>query len=272
MRGGWRSHGLLSGRLATHTIRCRTKGVQKAISLALSRIARTLRLIESGDTVESQLPAELANRIERCGVIAVLVIDELAHAVPLARALMDGGIDVIEVTLRTPVALDALAAIRAQVPDVLAGVATVLTSEQVAEAAEAGAAFGVAPGMNLRVVRAAQEAGLPFVPGIATASDLEAALESGCREMKFFPAEPIGGMPYLKSLAAPYTHLGVRFVPLGGLKPEHVLEYLSSPLVLAAGGSWIAPREAIKQENWDAIRSTAEQARTIVNDVRSGAR
>jgi 2-dehydro-3-deoxyphosphogluconate aldolase/(4S)-4-hydroxy-2-oxoglutarate aldolase len=222
--------------------------------------------------VESQLPAELLKRIERCGVIAVLVVDELAHAVQLAKVLMDGGIDVIEVTLRTPVAFDALAAIRARVPDVLAGVATVLTPEQVAEAAKAGAAFGVAPGLNPRVVRAAQEAGLPFVPGVATASDLETALELRCREMKFFPAEPIGGMSYLKSMAAPYTHLGVRFVPLGGLKPEHVREYLSSPLVLAAGGSWIAPRDAIKQENWDAIRSSAQQARAIVNDVRSGAK
>jgi 2-dehydro-3-deoxyphosphogluconate aldolase/(4S)-4-hydroxy-2-oxoglutarate aldolase len=222
--------------------------------------------------VESQFPKELLERIERCGVIAVLVVDELAHAVPLARALIDGGIDAMELTLRTPVAMGALEAIRTQVPGMLAGVGTVLTPEQAGEAANAGAAFGVAPGLNPRVVREAQEKGLPFAPGVATASDLEAALELGCREVKFFPAEATGGMSYLKSLAAPYTHLGVRFVPLGGLKPDNVPEYLSSPLVLAVGGSWIAPRDSIRQENWDAIRSSAAKARAIVNDVRGTVR
>jgi 2-dehydro-3-deoxyphosphogluconate aldolase/(4S)-4-hydroxy-2-oxoglutarate aldolase len=218
--------------------------------------------------VESQIPAELLERIERCGVVAVLVVDELAHAVPLARALIDGGIDAMELTLRTPVALDALEAIRAQVPDMLLGVGTVLTPEQAGEAAEAGAAFGVAPGLNPRVVRAAREVGLPFAPGVATASDLEVALELGCREVKFFPAEPTGGMAYLQSMAAPYMHLGVRFVPLGGLKPGNVREYLSSSLVLAVGGSWIASRNAIRQQDWDAIRSNAAQARAIVNSLR----
>jgi 2-dehydro-3-deoxyphosphogluconate aldolase/(4S)-4-hydroxy-2-oxoglutarate aldolase len=231
-----------------------------------------LRLTESGDLVESKLPVELLERVERCGVVAVLVVDELAHAVPLAEALVDGGIDVMELTLRTPVALEALKAICEQVPDMLPGAGTVLTPDQAREVAEAGAAFGVAPGLNPRVVRAAQEAGLPFAPGVATASDLEAALELGCREMKFFPAEPTGGMSYLKSLAAPYAHLGVRFVPLGGLKPDSVRDYLSSPLVLAVGGSWMAPREAVGRENWDAIRNSAAQARSIVNDVRGGGR
>lgn len=222
--------------------------------------------------MDSQLPAALVERIERCGVIAVLVVDELTDAVPLARALMDGGIDVMELTLRTPVALDALAAIRTHVPDMLPGVGTVLTPEQVGQALTAGAAFGVAPGLNPRVVRAAREAGLPFAPGVATASDLEAALELGCREVKFFPAEATGGMSYLKSLAAPYTHLGVRFVPLGGLKLDNVREYLSSRLVLAIGGSWLAPRDAITQGDWDAIRSAAAEARGIVNEVRGGTR
>jgi 2-dehydro-3-deoxyphosphogluconate aldolase/(4S)-4-hydroxy-2-oxoglutarate aldolase len=221
--------------------------------------------------VESQFPAELLERIERCGVVAVLVVDELAHAVPLARALMDGGIDAMELTLRTPVALEALKAIRADVPDMLPGVGTVLTPEQARRAADAGAAFGVAPGMNLRVVRAAREVGLPFAPGVATASELEAALELGCREMKFFPAEPTGGVTYLKSLAAPYAHLGVRFVPLGGLQPDNVRGYLSSPLVLAVGGSWIAPRSLIQQEDWDAIKINAAQARAIADGSRDAA-
>jgi len=218
--------------------------------------------------VESQIPAETLERIERCGVVAVLVVDEAAHAVPLAKALLDGGIDAMELTLRTPVAFEALEAIREQVPEMLPGVGTVLTPEQAGEAAAAGAAFGVAPGLNPRVVRAAQQGGLPFAPGVATASELEAALELGCREVKFFPAEPTGGMAYLKSMAAPYTHLGVRFVPLGGLNPDNVRNYLSSSLVLAVGGSWIAPRDAIRQEDWAAIRNNAYQARAIVDGLR----
>ncbi len=230
------------------------------------------RIVKTGSSeaflVQSRIPAELLERIERCGVVAVLVVDELAHAVPLATALMDGGIDVMELTLRTPVALDALRAIRAEVPGMVSAVGTVLTPEQAGEAAIAGAAFGVAPGLSPRVVRAARKVGLPFAPGVATASDLEAALELGCREVKFFPAESTGGMSYLKSMAAPYAHLGVRFVPLGGIKPDHVRAYLSSSLVLAVGGSWIAPRDMIQREDWDAIRINAARARAIVDEQR----
>ena len=191
--------------------------------------------------MKSQLSAELVSRIERCGVIAVLVIDEVKDAVPVARALIDGGIDVMELTLRTPSALGALAAIRAEVPAMLAGIGTILRPDQVREVYDTGAAFGVAPGTNRRVVEAAQRVGLPFAPGIATPSDLETALELGCHDVKFFPAGPLGGLEYLKSLAAPYTHLGVRFIPLGGMKPENLGAYLIDPLILAVGGSWLAP-------------------------------
>jgi 2-dehydro-3-deoxyphosphogluconate aldolase/(4S)-4-hydroxy-2-oxoglutarate aldolase len=148
------------------------------------------------------------------------------------------------------------------------GIGTILTPEQVDQVAEAGAAFGVAPGLNRRVVLRAQEVGLPFAPGVATPSDLEAALELGCREVKFFPAEPSGGLAYLKSMAAPYTHLGVRFVPLGGLKADNLGDYLRSPLVLAVGGSWLAPRDLIQQHDWDAITRRAAEATRIVREVR----
>lgn len=218
--------------------------------------------------MESRFATELLERIRSCGVIAVLVVDEVAHAVPLAKALMEGGIDAMELTLRTPVALDALRAIRDEVPDMLPGMGTVLTPDQVRLAADAGAAFGVAPGMNPRVVTAARNVGLPFAPGVATASDVEAALDLGCREMKFFPAEPTGGIAYLNSLAAPYAHLGVQFVPLGGLKTDNAGDYLSSPMVLAVGGSWIAPRNLIQQEDWEAIKRNAAQARVIADEAR----
>jgi 2-dehydro-3-deoxyphosphogluconate aldolase/(4S)-4-hydroxy-2-oxoglutarate aldolase len=218
--------------------------------------------------MNSQLPPDLYSRIESCGVIAVLVVDDARHAVPLARALAAGGIDVMELTLRTDAALDSLVAIRREVPDMLAGIGTVLTPQQVDDVHAAGATFAVAPGLNRRVVLAAQKLGLPFAPGIATPSDMESALELGCRDTKFFPAEPSGGLDYLKSLAAPYAHLGVRYVPLGGINEKNMATYLSSPLILAVGGSWLAPRELINDQRFDTIRERAASARRIVDDCR----
>lgn len=219
--------------------------------------------------MKSQLPDRVTERIARCGVIAVLVVDDATAAVPLAKALLEGGIDAMELTLRTPVAIDALAAIRQQVPEMLAGIGTILQPDQVRQVHAAGAAFGVAPGINARTVRAAQEVGLPFAPGITTPSDLELALELGCRDVKFFPAEPSGGLKYLQSLAAPYAHLGVRFIPLGGLTQGHLVQYLSDPLVMAVGGSWLAPRDLIRTSDWQSIQRRAAAAREAVDQVRS---
>ena len=219
--------------------------------------------------MNSQIPPELTQRIENCGVIAVLVIDEAEHAVPLARALLAGGIDAMELTLRTPAALEALRRVREEVPEMLAGIGTVLTSEQVGQVARLNAAFAVAPGTNPRVIAAARAHGLPFMPGVATPSDIEAAIEAGCRELKFFPAEPSGGLSYLKNMSAPYLHLGVRFVPLGGLTATNVKDYLESPLTLAVGGSWLAPRPLIQAQNWDQIRANAAEASAAVKAVRA---
>ncbi len=146
----------------------------------------------------------LHNRLHRAGVIAVLVIDDADDAVPLARALITGGVDCIELTLRTPIAIDAMKRIRVEVPEMFVGAGTVLTPEQVNEVKAAGAAFGVAPGMNPRVVAEARRIGLPFAPGICTPTDIELALEQDCRLLKFFPSEPSGGLAYLRSIAAPY--------------------------------------------------------------------
>lgn len=221
--------------------------------------------------MKPQIPAEILQRIERCGVVAVLVIDDVKQAVPLAESLLAGGIDVMELTLRTPAAIDALRAIRRDVPDMLAGIGTILTPEQVGQVRDIGGAFGVAPGTNRRVVEAARAAGLPFVPGIATPSDLEAALELGCSQVKFFPAEACGGLDYLRSMAAPYAHLGVRFIPLGGLKLENMGTYLIDPLVLAVGGSWLAPRNLVQAQDWLAIRELAAAARSQVSRLRKWA-
>jgi 2-dehydro-3-deoxyphosphogluconate aldolase/(4S)-4-hydroxy-2-oxoglutarate aldolase len=166
----------------------------------------------------------------------------------------------MELTLRTEAALDALASIRSAVPEMLAGVGTVLTPDQVRAVRDAGASFGVAPGLNRTVLDAARDADLPFAPGVATPSDIESALEYGCRVLKFFPAEPSGGLPYLKSMAAPYAHLGLRFIPLGGLNEDNLGEWLASPLVAAVGGSWIAPRELICTRDWTEIGGRAATA------------
>ncbi len=216
--------------------------------------------------MESLFPKETLNRIERAGVIAVIVVDQADQVVPLARALVACGIDVMELTLRTPAAIDALRLLRREVPDMLAGVGTVLTTDQAEAAAEAGAAFAVAPGLNPRVVHKAKGLGLPFAPGVVTPSDVEAAVELGCRELKFFPAEPSGGINYLRSMYAPYEHLGLKFIPLGGLNADNMPGYLYDEAVPAVGGSWIAPRKLIQTENWSAVIDNATEARSIVKE------
>jgi 2-dehydro-3-deoxyphosphogluconate aldolase/(4S)-4-hydroxy-2-oxoglutarate aldolase len=209
-------------------------------------------------------------RMQRTGVLAVLVVDRVEDAVPLARALLAGGVDIMELTLRTPVAVEALRRIVGEVPEMLAGMGTILTPEQVQEVKAAGAAFGVAPGMNPRVVRAAAEAGLPFAPGVVTPTDIEQAVECGCRLLKFFPAETSGGLKHLKYMAAPFAHLDVRFIPLGGLDLTNLEKYLREPLIQAVGGSWLAPRELIKQQAWQRITDNARQATQLVQRIRPG--
>ncbi len=216
----------------------------------------------------SPFSAELVARIERCGVLAVLILDNASHAAPVAQALLAGGVDVMELTLRTPDALDALRTIHRDAPEMLLGAGTVLSAGQVSQVAEAGAAFAVSPGVHPTVIEAARRVGLPFAPGVATPTDVETALALGCRELKFFPSEPLGGLKYLQSMAAPYAHLGVRFVPLGGVNVDNAAAYLQDPAVLAVGGSWLAPKDVIAEEGWDEITARAAQARRIVQDVR----
>lgn len=210
----------------------------------------------------------LAQRVENCGIVAVLVVDRVEDAVPLAQALLAGGVDVMELTLRTPAAIDALKAIKGAVPEMLAGVGTILTTDQVKQVVEAGAAFGVAPGLNPRVLATAREVGLSFAPGILTPSDIEAAVEHGCKILKLFPAEPSGGLAYLRAMAAPYAHLGLKFIPLGGLNAKNMASYLADPNIAALGGSWLAPRELIKAGEWDKITALAAEAVQIITSTR----
>ncbi len=218
--------------------------------------------------MESQFPKEILDKLEESGVFAALVIDKVEHAVPLAEALVAGGIKAMELALRTPAAVESLRRIHEQVPEMLSGAGTILTVEQVSQAAEAGAAFGVAPGLNPDVVIKAQDLKFPFAPGIATPGEIEKAISLGCREVKFFPAEAMGGIKYLKSCSAPYKHLGIRYIPLGSVNAGNMTDYLKEPAVLALGGSWIASKELIQKEDWQTITDNAAQALDLAGKVR----
>ena len=165
-------------------------------------------------------------------------------------------------------ALQCLRRIRDEVPEMTIGVGTILTPEQVNDAKDNGATFGVAPGMNPRVVAEAARIGLPFAPGVCTPSDIELAIEAGCRVLKFFPCEPCGGLPYLRTIAAPFMHLGVQFIPLGGVNAANAPTYLKEPSVLALGGSWLAPKDLIAKGDWAAITALASEITGIVKQVR----
>ena len=207
-------------------------------------------------------------QLRKTSVIAVLVVDDPGRAVKLARALLAGGVNIMELTLRTSAALDCLKAVTSEVPQMMAGAGTVIFPEQVDQVVEAGATFGVAPGTNPTVIRRAIERGLPFAPGVVTPTDVDMAVQCGCRELKFFPAEPSGGLKMLDSIKAPYAHLGLQFIPLGGLTTGNLSSYLSDPDVLAVGGSWLAKKSTIDAEQWAEITAAAQEACLIVRKTR----
>lgn len=214
------------------------------------------------------IPLEMEKKIGESGIIAVLVVDDPENAVPLAKTLFDNGIKAMELTLRTESALESLKRIRKEVPEMLAGVGTVLRPEQIPETKEAGAAFAVSPGFNPLVVQKAVEEEFPFGPGISTPSELEGAVEKGCRVLKYFHAEGMGGVKYLKGINSPYGFLDLKYIPLGGLKTSNIREYLEMPEVLALGGSWIAPRDLIQNKDWSRIAENAIEAVRILQEVR----
>lgn len=213
-------------------------------------------------------PEPWCTRLQSTGAVAVVIIDEPRHAEPLAAALLEGGIDLIELTLRTPSALEGIRRIRQAFPTVGIGAGTLLEPAQVQAAVEAGATFGVAPGLNPDVVRAARDCGLPFAPGVCTPSEIERALGLGCGLLKYFPAETLGGARHLRITTSPFSHLGVRYMPLGGITLQTAESYLREPSVIALGGSWIAPRELITGGNWGLIRENARAVREMVDNLR----
>ena len=191
-------------------------------------------------------------------VVPVLTIERVADAVPLARALVTGGLRVLEITLRTEAALPALAAIAAEVPNAVVGAGTVLQSRQVEDVAHAGARFAVSPGCTPTLVTATRAAGLPFLPGIQTVSEAMVLAEQGFGLMKFFPADSAGGLAWLKAAAAPLS--GLRFCPTGGVGADTAQGYLSLANVACVGGSWVAPRDAVADGDWGRIERLAAAA------------
>jgi len=210
------------------------------------------------------MSSEVTQRLEACRIVPVVVLEDANQAVDLAKALLKGGIDVIELTMRTQASLKAMKAVSDAVPDMLVGAGTVLSPDDVKQSVEAGAKFAVAPGCDPAVVRQAQSLGLPFMPGVMTPTDIAHALNLGCTNLKFFPAESAGGAKHLKSLAAPYSHKGVRFVPTGGIKASTMGQYLEQKTVIAIGGSWLTPKDALQAGDWDRITELAREARAQV--------
>lgn len=211
---------------------------------------------------------DIVETLGRAAVIPVIVIEREADAVPLARALVDGGLPVLEVTFRTAAAAASIAAIRREVPEAVVGAGTLLTPKMVADAKAAGAVFGVAPGFDPAVVRAAAEAGLPFCPGVATASELSQALSAGAKMVKFFPAEAAGGVKMIKNLLGAFRFTGVNFMPTGGIGVGNLAEYLAVPEVICCGGTWVVPKEALKEGDFEKIRELAAEAAALAKKIR----
>ncbi len=215
----------------------------------------------------SILNEDVTARIDHSKVIAVLEIANPADAIPTVRALQRGGVDTIELALRTPGALEAVRIIKQEAPEIVLGIGTVITTEQVESIAKLNVDFAVAPGCNADVMAACIDNGVNFAPGIATPSDIEMALKYGCRVMKYFPAETLGGMKHLTNMVAPYRYLGLKFIPLGGVSLENSADYLRSDLITAIGGSWLAKRHLIEAGDWATIEKNSADIRSLINNL-----
>jgi len=203
-------------------------------------------------------------------VIPVIVIEDAQDAEPLAEALLKGGMDVIEVTCRTSAAEESIKRIKKAFPQMLIGAGTVVTPKQAEMCLQAGVDFGLAPGLNPETVKAFQSKGVPFIPGVMTPSEVEQGIALGCKYLKFYPAEAAGGAKMLKNLYGPYSSLGLKFCPTGGLNVQNMRDYLSLPFVGAIGGSWLATKQQIKDKAWSAITEQVKKALAIAEEVRGG--
>ncbi len=208
--------------------------------------------------------SDLMKKISSIGIVPVIALDNVEDAAPLAKALCKGGLPVAEVTYRTACAHDAMIEMKKACPEIIVGAGTVLTKEQVDSALDAGAEFIVSPGLNPEIVKYCQSKNVPILPGCANASDIEAALSLGLDIVKFFPAEPLGGLPMIKALAAPYTHM--KFMPTGGINAKNVNDYLGFNKIVACGGTWMIDKASLKNKDFDKIEKlTKEAVKTMLN-------
>lgn len=209
---------------------------------------------------------EVLKQIEKIGIVPVVVLNDTKDAEPLAKALCDGGLPCAEVTFRTDAAEECIRIMSEKFPDMLIGAGTVLTTEQVDRAVAAGAKFIVSPGTNPGIVKYCVERNIPITPGTANPSDVEQALENGLDVVKFFPAEPLGGLKLIKAMAAPYV--GVKFMPTGGINANNVREYLAYDRILACGGSWMVSSDLVKAGDFAKITELTREAADIVKEIR----
>ncbi len=210
----------------------------------------------------------ILNKVGAHGIVPVIAIENVEAAIPLADALLQGGLPVVEITFRTAAAAEVIRRISKERPQVLVGAGTVLTIANLEAAKASGATFAVAPGLNPQIVQQAQKLGLPFVPGVATPTDIEAGLALGCKLLKFFPAEALGGVAMLEALSAPYKHTGLKFVPTGGVNTGNLESYLKLDTVAAVGGTWLAKKEDLAAGKWADVRSRCKAALEIAGKAR----
>ena len=210
----------------------------------------------------------MLERILSKRIVPVIVLDRAESAEPLAEALLAGGLDIMEITFRTAAAEESIRRIAARFPEILLGAGTLLEDEQVVRAKDAGAVFGLAPGLNPRTVAKAAELDLQFSPGVMSPSEVEQALALGCKLLKFFPAEAAGGTAMLKSLAGPYGHTGVKFIPTGGVTSGNLTDYLKLPVVAAIGGSWMVDKQLVNEGKWDEITRLTREALAVAAAAR----
>lgn len=208
------------------------------------------------------------HKLSEESILAVVTIDDVEKSGYLCDALLNGGINTIELTLRTKNAFDVMTHISKNYSDIIIGAGTVLSIYQLEKSIQSGAVFAVAPGFDVSIVEKSKKLNFPFAPGVCTPSDIQMAIKYGCNVLKFFPAEPLGGMNYLSSIAAPFLQNKLRFIPLGGININVAAKYLESELILAIGGSWIAEQYLINNGNWTEIQHRASEIRNLITKIR----
>lgn len=208
----------------------------------------------------------IVNQMRECGVIPVVVLDKSDDAVPCGKALLAGGISIMEITMRTSAAIDSIRCVNAELPDICLGAGTVVTLEQCRQAVDAGAKFIVSPGFNREVVEWCLKNEITVTPGCVTPTEITQAMELGLSIIKFFPANVYGGLVGMKALAAPFP--GIKFVPTGGISEKNLAEYISAPFIHAVGGSWMCTQQEISQGNFDNIKALSSEAIKIIKSTR----